>query len=82
MTTCLLGDNGNIAAGVLTTDELDDMMETVWSESVDCPACAGSGARLLPGARPFVLIAEDCEWCEGTGRCTRAVAGEWEEEQR
>lgn len=80
-TTCLLGDNGNIAAGVLTPDELDDMMETVWSETVECPACGGVG--LSPGANPHGGECwPNCDWCEGSGSCTRAEAGEWVEAQR
>lgn len=75
----LPGDNGNLRAGVLTAAELDDLMETTWSESIKCPACDGTGDAYHEF---FIAFPKDCEWCEGTGFCTRAVAAEWEEATR
>lgn len=69
----IIGDNANLHAGVLTIAELDDLMETVWSEAVECPACGGSGDANW---------CHPCEWCEGEGLVTRAEVGEWVEARR
>lgn len=82
MTTGIIGDNGNLRAGVIDRAELDDMCETVWSEPVECPACGGGCTITRPYIAGVVNVSHPCEWCEGTGRCTRAVAGEWEESIR
>lgn len=83
MTTTLsgiIGDNANLHAGVIDRAELDDMMETTWAEVIECPACQGLRQAIYPG---FPYLSYDrCEWCEGTGRCARLVAGEWEESLR
>lgn len=79
MSTSIIGDNANLHAGVLTRAELDGLMETAWSEMVVCPECRGARFVTKVHIADVGDVAHLCEWCEGTGEVTRAVAGEWEE---
>lgn len=72
MTTCCIGDNANLRAGVLAEGEAQDLQAMAEAELVECPVCGGEGSTL------FVVIRYLCEWCDGTGRCTRATATAWE----